>query len=156
MSRPLLDLSVSLSFSSSPVPPYWVLEELFSVTNTLGSLGPRLLGFRRFAKFFLRNLDCLQQLVLRLSTFSLRVFLTLYRVPQFSFLVTAFLSSPVHPLKSWGCLLRTLSSVSALVPGARSLPTLSSAAAVCGGLSPFWPRAGLLWCQLPVGTSVVV
>ena len=54
-SRPIPDLSVSMSFSSSPVLPCWTLEELFAVTDTLKSLGPRLLGYHRFAKFVFRN-----------------------------------------------------------------------------------------------------
>ena len=50
---------------------------------------------------------------------------------------------------------RGSSSMSALILEAHSLPALSSVAAICGGFSPFWPRAGLFLCLLLVGASVV-
>ena len=53
MSRSTPDLSVSMSFSSSPVTYCWVLEELFAVTDTLRYFGPRFLGYHKFAKFVL-------------------------------------------------------------------------------------------------------
>ena len=55
MSWSIPDLSVSMSFSSSPVTDCWVIEELFAVTDTLRSFGPMLLGYHRFAKFVFRN-----------------------------------------------------------------------------------------------------
>ena len=106
----------------------------------------RLLDSHRFTTFVFRNLYRLQMLAPASSGF-LRVFPVLHRVQQLSSLVTTILSYLVPPLASWGCLLGVLSSVSALVLEACSLPLLSSAAVVCSGLSL------LLGCLLPVGTS---
>ena len=102
----------------------WALEVLLSYRYS------RLLDSHRFATFVFRNLYRLQMLAPASSGFSLRVFPVLHRVQQLSSLVTA-----VPPLASWGCLLGVLSSMSALVLEACSLPALSSAAVVCSGLS---------------------
>ena len=55
MPRSIPDLSVSLSFSSSPVTHCWAVGELLAVTDTLRSLGPRLLGYNRFARYVFHN-----------------------------------------------------------------------------------------------------
>ena len=52
-------------------------------------------------------------------TTSLRVFPTLKRVQKLSLLLQEFLSDRQHPLSVWHHLLGVMSSMSALVPGAR-------------------------------------
>ena len=56
---------------------------------------------------------------MRILTVPLRVFPTLKRIQKLSSLVQPFLSDGLHPLSVWRQLLGVMSSVSALVPGAR-------------------------------------
>ena len=61
----------------------------------------------------------LDYLGMRIHTVPLRVFLTLKRIQKLSSLIQAFLSDRLYPLSVWRHLRGVMSSVSALVPGAR-------------------------------------
>ena len=63
-----------------------------------------------------QNQDYLEMTI---QTSPLRVFLTLKRIQKLSLLLQAFLSTRSHPVSVWRQLLGVMSSMSALVPGAR-------------------------------------
>ena len=107
--------------------------------------------------FLFCNLRRLPKLVPASSLVSFADFPCSPRVPRlFSGPSFVFLSCQMLSLRSWGYRLRVLSSMSGLLVGYQSLSALFSAVTICGGLLPFLPCAGLFWCLLLVGTSVVV
>ena len=102
-------------------------------------------------KSFLTPTQSLDYLGMMIRTVPLRVFPTLKRVQKLSSLLKSFLSDNLHPLSVWRQLLGVMSSVSALVPGARLLQLWLNVAG-----PSLLEDSGLMGRLLPAGYLVVV
>ena len=100
-----------------------------------------------------RNQDYLGMTI---QTFPLRVFPTLKRIQKLSLLLQDFLSTRVHPVAVWRQLLGVMSSISALVPGARLRMRSLQLRLNVSGSSSVGGGSVVLGRLLPPGSSVVV
>ena len=133
-------LSVSLSFSFSPVASCLDSECCSMISYPLRSLGHRLFSFSSVVSLSFPQLT-------EFAEAGSCVFLGFPcgfpcppRVPRLcSGPGLVFLSCQMLSLRSWGSLLRVFSSMSGLLVGTHSLSALFSAVSICGGLFPFSP-----------------